>query len=191
MNRKTILTFALIMISYFSFAQNSAYADDQAIRKANVAFVNTIKYKKLNETVAATYPKFFTVRPKDQMIQMLNMTYSNPFLKVDIEDMKFTSVGKPELINGEYFSVSGYILKLRADASTLNDEMKKQISNMLTKKYGKENVKIASNGLFAINAPMKAVAVSKDKKDWKILLGELESKTKLQKILPKQIIEKL
>lgn len=185
------LAFIFIFISMFSWAQNTAYAEDQLIRKAHVSFVNTIKYKKLNETVASIYPKLFTIMPKDQFTHLLNFTYNNPFIKLDIQDMKFIAVNKPELVNGEYFSIADYQLKLRADGSTMNKEMRKQVADMLTKKYGKEHVKMAGAGIYLINTPMKALAISKNKKDWKILLAETETKNRLQKILPKPIFDKL
>ncbi|MCD1117149.1 hypothetical protein [Chryseobacterium turcicum] len=187
-----LITALLIFISLFSLAQTKTNADDQAIRKSMVYFVNTIKYKKIDQTVECIYPKFFTVANKDQLTQMLNMTYNNPFVKIDVLDMKFISVGKPELIDGENFSISSYYLKLKADVSSMGEEMKKSISEMLTKKYGKGTVEyLAKEGAYVINAPMKMVAVSKDKKSWKVVFADAEYKKKLIKVLPKKILDKL
>lgn len=38
---------------------------------------------------------------------------------------------------------------------------------------------------------MKMVAVSKDKKDWKVVFADKEYKKQLTKILPKKILDKL
>ena len=106
--------------------------------------------------------------------------------------MKFISVGKPELVEGENFSITSYYLKLKADVSSMNEEMKKSISEMLTKKYGQGNVEyLAKEGAYVINAPMKMVAVSKDKKNWKVVFADKEYKKQLTKILPKKILDKL
>ncbi|MFY1046329.1 hypothetical protein [Chryseobacterium sp. GP-SGM7] len=181
-----------ILISLFSLAQTKANADDQAIRKSMVYFVNTIKYKKLDQTVDSIYPKFFTVVKKDQFTQMLNMTYNNPFVKIDVLDMKFISVGKPELVEGENFSISSYYLKLKADVSSMSEEMKKSISEMLTKKYGKGSVEyLDKKGAYIINAPMKMVAISEDKKTWKVVFADKEYKSQLTTVLPKKILDKL
>lgn len=185
------LAFIFILVSFVSFAQK-ANADDQAIRKSLVYFANTIKYKKLDQTIDAIYPKFFTVVNKDQFTQMLNMTYNNPFVKIAVQDMKFISVGKPELVDGEYFSVSSYYLKLKADVSSMNDDMKKKISEMLSKKYGKGSVEeLSKENAYIINAPMKMVAVSKDRKNWKVVFADKEYKSQLEKVLPKKILDKL
>ncbi|MGO4709492.1 hypothetical protein AB4Y90_10320 [Chryseobacterium sp. 2TAF14] len=186
------ITTLFIIFSLTSFAQKKVNTDDQAIRKSMVYFANTIKYKKLDQTIDAIYPKFFTAVNKDQFTQMLNMTYNNPFVKIDVLDMKFISVGKPELIDGENFSITSYYLKLKADVSSMNEEMKKSISEMLAKKYGKNSVEyIAKDGAYVINAPMKMVAVSKDKKNWKVVFADAEYKKQLTKVLPKKILDKL
>lgn len=185
------LAFIFIFTSFLFFAQKSN-ADDQAIRKSVVYFVNTIKYKKMDQTVDCIYPKFFNVVPKEQVTQLLNMTYNNPFVKVDVQDMKFISVGKPELVDGEYFSITSYYLKLKADVSSMNEDMKKMISEMLTKKYGNNSVQyLAKEGAYMINAPMKVVAVSKDRKNWKVIFADKEYKNQLTKVLPKKILDKI
>ncbi|SUX43335.1 hypothetical protein [Chryseobacterium indoltheticum] len=187
-----LITSLFILISTFSFTQTKVNTDDQAIRKSMVYFANTIKYKKLDQTVDAIYPKFFTIVNKDQFTQMLNMTYNNPFLKIDVLDMKFISVGKPELVEGENFSITSYYLKLKADVSSMNEQMKKSVSEMLEKKYGKGSVEyLAKEDAYIINAPMKMVAVSKDKKDWKVVFADKEYKKQLTKVLPQKILDKL
>jgi hypothetical protein len=187
-----LITALFILISLFSFAQKKINSDDQAIRKSMVYFANTIKYKKLDQTVDSIYPKFFTIVNKEQFTQMLNMTYNNPFVKIDVLDMKFISVGKPELVDGENFSITSYYLKLKADVSSMNEQMKKSVSEMLEKKYGKGSVEyLAKEDAYIINAPMKIVAVSKDKKDWKVVFADKEYKKQLAKILPKKILDKL
>lgn len=187
-----LITSLFILISTFSFTQTKVNTDDQAIRKSMVYFANTIKYKKLDQTVDSIYPKFFTIVNKEQFTQMLNMTYNNPFVKIDVLDMKFISVGKPELVEGENFSITSYYLKLKADVSSMNEQMKKSVSEMLEKKYGKGSVEyLAKEDAYLINAPMKMVAVSKDKKDWKVVFADKEYKKQLTKVLPQKILDKL
>lgn len=148
-----LITALFILISLFSFAQKKVNSDDQAIRKSMVYFANTIKYKKLDQTVNSIYPKFFTIVNKEQFTQMLNMTYNNPFVKIDVLDMKFISVGKPELVDGENFSITSYYLKLKADVSSMNEQMKKSVSEMLEKKYGKGSVDILLKKMLTSSTP--------------------------------------
>ena len=187
-----LITLIFIFTAYFSFAQTKVNPDDQAIRKSLVYFVNTIKYKKIDQAVECIYPKFFTINSKEQITQLLNMTYNNPFVKIDVQDMKFGTVGKPELISGEYFSLSNYYLTMKANVSSMNEDMKKKVGEMMTSKYGKTNVKyIANEGSYVITAPMKVCAISKDRKTWKLVFADNEFKSQLVKVLPKKILDKI
>ncbi|PJJ66678.1 hypothetical protein [Chryseobacterium geocarposphaerae] len=186
------LLFLFALLSFISFAQTKVNTDDIAIKKNLTYFVNTIKTKKIDQSVNCIYPKFFTIVPKEQMTQILNLTYNNPFMKIDVQDLQFGDIEKPELISGEYFSIANYYLKMKCNVNSLNDEMKKQMNAALVSKYGKNNVKyLANEGSYLINANMKACAVSKDRKYWKFVILEKEFKTELIKILPKKVLDKI
>jgi hypothetical protein len=186
------LLLLFVLLSFSSFAQTKANPDDAAIKKSLTYFANTIKTKQIDQAVNCIYPKFFTVVPKDQMTQLMNMTYNNPFMKIDLQNLQFGNIEKPELINGEYFSIAHYIFTMKCNMSSLNEEMKKQLSTMLTKRYGKNNVKyLPKEGVYLINATMKACAVSKDRKSWKFVILEKEYKPQLVKVLPKKVLDKI
>ncbi|CAI8882044.1 hypothetical protein [Chryseobacterium sp. IT-36CA2] len=185
------LLFLFVLLSCMAFSQAKANPDDAAIKKSLTYFVNSIKSKQIDQAVNCIYPKFFTIISKEQMTQILNMTYNNPFMKIEVQDLKFGNIEKPELITGEYFSITHYSLKLKCNVSSLNDEMKQKMNSALTDKYGAKNVKyLANEGSYLINANMKACAVSKDKKAWKFVILEKEYKKGLVKVLPKKILDK-
>jgi hypothetical protein len=186
------LIFLFALLSVISFAQTKVNPDDSAIKKSFTYFVNSIKAKKIDRAVSCIYPKFFTVIPKDQMTQILNMTYNNPFMNVDIQGLQFGNIEKPEVFSGEYFSIANYFLKLKCNVSSMNDDMKKKVSSALMSKYGKNNVTyLANEGSYLINANMKTCAISKDKKYWKFVILEKEHKAQLKKVLPQKILDKI
>ncbi|UKB77778.1 hypothetical protein [Chryseobacterium sp. MEBOG07] len=190
MKTKSLL-FLFVLLSFMTFSQTKANPDNAAIKKSLTYFVNSIKSKQIDQAVSCIYPKFFTIVSKEQMTQILNMTYNNPFMKIEVQDLKFGNIENPELITGEYFSITHYFLKLKCNISSLNDEMKQKMNSALTAKYGANNVKyLASEGSYLINANMKACAVSKDKKNWKFVILEKEYKKELVKVLPKKILDK-
>ncbi|WP_294273364.1 hypothetical protein [uncultured Chryseobacterium sp.] len=191
MKTKTLL-FLFILLSFSVFSQSKVNPDEAAVKKSVTYFFNSIKAKNTNQAVGYIDPKFFTIIPKDQLTQILEMTYNNPFMKVDILGMQPGSVTKPELINGSYYSIADYYLKLKCSTGSLNDEMKKNIANMLVSKYGKNNVKyLPAEGSYLINASMKTCAISKDRKSWKLVFADKEYQSKLSKILPRKIIDKI
>ncbi|ALR30153.1 hypothetical protein ATE47_06290 [Chryseobacterium sp. IHB B 17019] len=186
------LIFLFALLSVISFAQTKVNPDDSAIKKSFTYFVNSIKAKKIDQAVSCIYPKFFTVIPKDQMTQILNMTYNNPFMNVEIQGLQFGNIEKPEVFSGEYFSIANYFLKLKCNVSSMNDDMKKKVSSALMSKYGKNNVTyLANEGSYLINANMKTCAISKDKKYWKFVILEKEHKAQLKKVLPQKILDKI
>lgn len=190
MKTKSLL-FLFVLLSFISFAQTKVNTDDIAIKKNLTYFVNSIKTKKIDQAVNCIYPKFFTIIPKEQMTQVLNLTYNNPFMKIEVQDLQFGNIEKPELISGEYFSITNYYLKMKCNVSSMNDDMKKKMNAALVGKYGKNNVQyLANEGSYLINANMKACAVSKDKKYWKFVMLEKEYKTELVKVLPKKVLDK-
>ncbi|MDR4890529.1 MULTISPECIES: hypothetical protein [unclassified Chryseobacterium] len=190
MKTKSLL-FLFVLLSMMTFSQTKSNPDDAAIKKSLTYFVNSIQSKQIDQAVSCIYPKFFTIISKEQMTQILNMTYNNPFMKIEVQDFKFGNIEKPELITGEYFSITRYFLKLKCNVSSLNDDMKKKMSSALTTKYGANNVKyLANESSYLINATMKACAVSKDRKTWKFVVLEKEYKKELVKILPKKVLDK-
>lgn len=190
MKTKSLL-FLFVLLSLMTFSQTKANPDDPTIKKSLTYFVNSIQSKQIDKAVSCIYPKFFTIISKEQMTQILNMTYNNPFMKIEVQDLNFGNIEKPELITSEYFSITHYFLKLKCNVSSLNDDMKKKMNSALTAKYGANNVKyLANESSYLINTNMKACAVSKDKKAWKFVMLEKEYKKELVKILPKKILDK-
>lgn len=185
------LTFIFFLTTFLVFAQKKTINDDLQIKKSLTYFVNSIKAKKMDQAVNCIYPKYFTIISKEQMKQGLEMAYNNPLLKIDIQNLSFGDIEKPELINGEYFSIANYGFTLNCDISSMNDDMQNKIENALKTKYGKSNVKSLRKGVYMINAKMRACAISRDRKYWKFLVLEKQFKPQLVKILPKKILDKI
>lgn len=189
--KNKFITTLFVLISIFSFAQAKVNFEEIQIKKSLTYFANSIKAKKMNQAVDCIYPKYFTVISKEQMTQIMEVTYNNPLLKIDIQDLNFGVIEKPELIDGEYFSITNYGFKLQCDVSSMNDETQNKIETAMKIKYGQGNVKLLKKGVYVINAKLRACAISKDKKDWKFLILEKNYKPQLVKILPKKILDKI
>ncbi|MNU13326.1 hypothetical protein D3C71_13640 [compost metagenome] len=136
--KNKFITTLFVLISIFSFAQAKANSEEIEIKKSLTYFLNSIKAKKMNQAVDCIYPKYFTVISKEQMTQILEMTYNNPLLKIDIQDLSFGVIEKPELIDGEYFSITNYGFKLQCDVSSMNDETQNKIETAMKAKYGRK-----------------------------------------------------
>ncbi|RKS97410.1 hypothetical protein [Chryseobacterium defluvii] len=189
-----IILFSLFsIISYGQAKDNTSLAE---IKKTLTLFAKSLQTKNINNTVELIHPKYFTITPKDKMLQMLNFTYDNPYLKTNVQRFIIHSVEKPEKIGNEYFAVTDYSFKmnLKIDWAQLPvaEEMKKQIRQSITKQFGDENVQHVQKGdYYIINTKMKACAISGDNKNWKLIILEKNQKPQLMKILPKKIVDKV
>ena len=188
-----ILTF---FFSIFSYSQQKQISYEDNIRKSLNSFIDNMKSKNINNAVEYIYPKYFKVVSKDQMKQILNITYNNPALNLKIIDFKITNVEKPEKISSELFSITHYSVKmnLKIDWQSIpnGQKMKTQINDGLYKKFGRDNVTYISNGdYYIINSKRRACGVSNNGKEWKFLIIEENYKPQLINVLPKKIIDKI
>lgn len=185
-----LFTFLFLIFSALSFAQTKVNTDEVQIKKSLTYFINSIQMKKFDQAVSCIYPKYFITASKEQTKQMLEIAYNNPFMKVDIQNLQFGNIEKSEQINGEYFAITNYSARLTCNLSSMNEDVKKKISNALVAKYGKNNVKYIANSSYLINAHMKACAISKDRKYWKFVILEKQYKQQLKNVLPQKILNK-
>ena len=191
-----LIIILILFFSIISSAQTKQLSQENNIRKALNSFVDQMKNKNIDNAVEFIYPKYFKVVPKDQMKQILNLTYNNPALDIKILEFKIANIEKPEKINNELFSLTNYTLKMNLKIDWLSipngQKMKSQINEGLYKKFGKDNVKYISSGdYYLINSEMIACAVSNNGKEWKFLILDEGYKPQLINILPKKIIEKI
>ncbi|PWN71166.1 hypothetical protein C1631_000660 [Chryseobacterium phosphatilyticum] len=184
------------LFSVLSFGQTKKVNDEVGIKRDFTSFFKNIKEKNIENAVNFVYPKYIHAITREQMFKVLTLSYNNPAFITDIQDFTVDHVEKPELINGEYFSVADYSfsMKFKVDWKVIQDEesVKQKMSDLLMSRYGKDKVVYFSDGdYYFIKANMKACAVSKDQEDWKFLIIEKEYSRELINILPKKIMEKL
>lgn len=188
---KLKLVTMLLMLSFlYSNAQNNY---QKSISQSLNGMVNSIKTKNIDGALGYIYPKLFTVIPKQQMKQMMTMTYDNPFIETDIRNFKINAIQKPQLIDKEYFSKADYAfsMKLKIDWKSIpnGEKMKTVITDGLYKKFGKASVKYdGRENSYLINAVMHACAISPNGNNWKLIIIEKEYKSQLSKVLPAKIL---
>lgn len=190
--KKITTVFVLICFSVFGFGQIKPNSDQDYIKKSLTAFFQNIKSNNIDKAVNTIYPKFFSVVNKEQTTSLMNMTYNNPIVKLNILQIVFNKIEKPQLIDGEYFSLVKYNLKLKIDVSSMNEEFRKNVNQVLVSKYGKDRVAFdKKTNIYTVSANMKACAVSTDKKSWKYVIVEKEYQNQLKKVLPEKILSKI
>jgi len=153
-----------------------------------------IKSKNMDKVTAQIYPKYFKVVSKDQMKQILNMTYNNSAINTNIQDFKILNITRPKKIQNEFFSFVdyGFKMNLKIDFSSFpnGQKLKKQIIEGIYTKFGKDNVNYnAKSDYYIINAKMKAYAISSNGNEWKFIIVDKKNNPQLINILPKEILD--
>jgi len=183
--------FLLILLSFSLFSCSQEKSEISTIKSDFEKFILNIQNKNIGEAVNCIYPKFFEIVPKEQMRQMLEVTYNNPHLGISINKFNIDEVKNPEKINNEYFTSINYTFDL--DLKLNSDELKRKkeiLQAGLERKFGPTNVNFENeNQIFHINSSKKAIGISKNgKSDWKFIVIENEYKPYLLRVLPEKII---
>ena len=186
---KKLFLLYLMSISILSCSQEKM--ESQTIKTDFEKYLLSVQNKKIDDAVDCIYPKFFEIVPKDQMKQMLEVTYNNPQLGFSLNKYKIDSIKSPEKIDGEYFTTVNYTFDV--DLKLNSEELKSKkdfLENGLESKFGSENVKFEpEKQTFHISSNKKAIGISQDgKSNWKFVVMENEYKPYLLKILPEKII---
>lgn len=190
--------FFTILLSFFLILSCSKKQDvdyKKEIKKSLTAFIENVKSKKIENAANFIYPKYLDEITREQMINILNLSYNNPALMVDIKDFKINNIEESEKINDEYFSMISYSFKMKFKVQwdlIPNAELAKQKTDIALKtKYGKENVQYSDKeDYYLINAKMRACAISQNEKDWTFLILDEKHKEELVNILPEKILNK-
>ncbi|ROI05145.1 hypothetical protein EGI16_07465 [Chryseobacterium sp. G0240] len=184
------------LFSVLSFGQTKEVDYEVGVKKDFTTFFESIKEKNIEKAVGFIYPKYVNAITREQVFNVLNLSYNNPAFATDIQKFTIEEIGRPELINGEYFLIIHYsfTMKFKVDWKVIHDAafVKQKMDDAVISGYGKENVIYFNEGdYYIINADMKAGAVSRDKKSWTFLIIERDYRPELINVLPEKIRETL
>jgi len=145
-----------------------------------------------------TYPKLFIPINKTIFEQYINNILNSPHIAVESYDTNITDISEVySYDNGEFAN-----LKYRAtiklafiNPSLYNDELSIRVLNdILSKKYGKENIKIEpENRVITINEEQKLLAIKDNSIDdgWKFIGDNPEYRKLYPEILPRDILSQI
>ncbi|QNR24095.1 hypothetical protein [Croceimicrobium hydrocarbonivorans] len=186
---KLILSFSISLLAFnFSHAQSDAQAVKDGFNKYQVL----LQEKKFNEAMTYIYPELFTLVPKEQLLKILNQTFSNPMLEVKMGESKVTKTGQVQEINGKKYMIITYkgVTQMKPGGNAEQQALlKDRMQAGFNEQFGAENVTYnESTGFFTIHMEKEAVAISTDAKNWTYLSIEAQQKLMIEKILPAEIV---
>ena len=163
-------------------------------------YLNSIVNKNFAKSMDYVIPEFFEIIPKSQMIKVMEQTFNNPSMEFELKNPKIISINDAQKIAEKFYSLLSYSnqmnMKIRNEGEETEDEKKMRIGLTqlsFEKNFGSQNVKYnKETDFFEILVEKQVYSISKDgKKDWKFLVIEKKQKVLLEKLLPKELVEKI
>jgi hypothetical protein len=165
-------------------------------------YISALIDKDFRKSMDYISPDFFTIVPKEQIIAMMDQTFNNPEIEIVLKEPKILKIEDSELIEKKYYSLLTYSNKmnmkfLRKDAEAETEEDYKSrigiIQSSFEENFGPGNVRYnEETAFFEINVEKQVYAISADgKTGWQFLVVEKKQKPMLQKLLPKQLLDRI
>lgn len=134
-----------IVLFVFCFSLHSNSQEDSTLRARLSAFMNANDLMDFEKVMDYTYPKLFTLVPREQMIEVMNSSFDNEEISIKIDSLKIDSI-YPVFTNAEgHFAKVDYsmlmLMKLKAgEDSTKEKEKNDVVIAALKDQYGEEKV---------------------------------------------------
>ncbi|MBU2951391.1 hypothetical protein KO493_11850 [Tamlana agarivorans] len=194
--KRTLLTTLFLTIYTIGIAQD--YKEN--IKSEFTEYLNSLINMEFEKSFEYITPEFFEIVPKSQMIKFMEQTFNNPTMDIEIKNPKILTVNDSEKIGNKFYSLLTYSnqmnLKIISEEEETEDEKKMRIN--LTKlsfeqNFGSENVQYNEKmEFFEIYSEKDVYGISVNgESNWKFLVLEKDSKIILDKILPKELSEKI
>lgn len=187
------LLFPLLFI--FSFTVSAQ--DD--LRKTLDEFLALSEAKDSERIMDYMYPGFFTLFPRQKMVETMDKAFNDPSFEIRLLDSKILNISPAKTIDTVTYCVVDYqvVMTLKfqeSEDNPLPDEETVQMTRtMFEQLYGKENISYSTEEMkFRIRVENKMLALKTPGLDsWKVLGVEENLKPLMKKIIPEKILEDL
>ena len=189
--KKTLLLLSFLSISLFSFCQ------DAALTARLNSFIKANDELNFDMILDFTYPKVFTIAPREKMKEALEEGFNSEEIKMKMYSMQIQKVFPIFTMGEGTYAKVKYSFVLYMTFKTSEDEENPQEQNefmlsMLGETYGKDNVSfdpVTKAIKIRVNSEMAAI---KDEyaKEW-CFMDMLNNKAMNETMLDKTILDKL
>jgi predicted RND superfamily exporter protein len=190
----------LILISNLTFGQEVEKYEEN-LNRDFIEYNDLILKQEFDKSMDYMLPEFFEIIPRNQMVLLMKQVYNNPDLEFKMDKPKDIDYGKPEKIEEKYYSEITYSYDIKMKFNNVEkteDEEQNELNKNLTKltlekTFGSGNVIFnEETEFYEIHSVKNAFGISENgTSDWKFVVVEPKQKFILEKILPKELTEKL
>lgn len=195
-----VLLILLMLVSNLTFGQTDETFKEN-LNKDFIEYNDLILNQEFEKSMDYMLPEFFEIIPKNQMILLMQQIYNNPDLEFQADKPKDIVYGELNKIEERYYSEITYSYDIKMKFNNLeesedeeqNDLNKNLLKLTLEKTFGSGNVIFnQETEFYEIHSIKNAFGVSQNgMTDWKFVVIEPKQKFILEKILPKELTEKI
>lgn len=195
-----VLLILLMLVSNLTFGQTDETFKEN-LNKDFIEYNDLILNQEFEKSMDYMLPEFFEIIPKNQMILLMQQIYNNPDLEFQADKPKDIVYGELNKIEERYYSeiTYSYDIKMKfknpeeSENEEQNDLNKNLLKLTLEKTFGSGNVIFnQETEFYEIHSIKNAFGVSQNgMTDWKFVVIEPKQKFILEKILPKELTEKI
>ncbi len=183
--KQILLSSVLLLFGIFLEAQD--YKDQ--IRIDFGRYVYHLTKKEFPQSMDYMNPDFLKIVPKDKLVEVMEKTFNDPDLEIELDSTEIISIDDKVLIKGENFAKLKYTNVLRMKFKGEKAVDTDAVLENLKAQFGDENVRYDSvSGFFNIRVFKDVVANSKDPKRWTFVVVEERQKPILAKLLPAEML---
>ncbi|MFC4815548.1 hypothetical protein [Flavobacterium sp. GCM10023249] len=194
--KKLFYTIFIFMMSLTITAQEYK----KVIKNEFNEYMTFIEAKNFKKALDFVLPESFQIIPKAQLLKLLEQSYNDPSYKIEFKNSTIFDIGDVQKFGKKYYSLLNYSTQMDMKIMNTNDltaEGKKTLIDhtisVYQKVYGADNVRYNSGtDFFEIIIQRPVYAISNDGKiNWKFLVVEKQQMSMLEKLLPKELIDKI
>jgi hypothetical protein len=124
--KRTLLTILFLTICTIGIAQD--YKEN--IKSEFTEYLNALVNKEFEKSFEYIAPEFFEIVPKSQMIKLMEQTFNNPTMEIEIKNPKILTINDSEIIENKYYSQLTYSnqmnFKMNSEEEETDDEKKNE-----------------------------------------------------------------
>jgi hypothetical protein len=189
---KTIVIFILSSLTGTALsAQN-----DPRLRERADSILMFTKQINIEKILDFTYPKLFSIVPRDQMVEALKNTFETDELSIGLDSVRLDSI-YPVFTIGEarYTKVQNSqvtLMRLKKNIDTADKESVPFFLGLMEDQFGKENVRFdAPTTTLHIRMKSEMIAVKDSHSpEWSFINYKEDDETLLPSLFSKEVLEK-
>jgi hypothetical protein len=189
---KSLFIFVLLCAGFITRAQT-----EPALKARLDSFMVASQHLNIKTVMHFTYPKLFKIVPQEQMEDIMEKTFNNPQISIQMDSIKTDSIYPVfKILDARYAKIMysiKMIMAFKNDSKTENEKknIDESIFKTLQKQYGNNKVTQDSTGAVSIyiTAPMVAIKDQYAKK-W-CFINLKEKDPLMDRLFSKAVLSKL